>query len=137
MSQFYLQIPENEYEMTAVRASGPGGQHVNKVSTAIQLRFDIRASSLSEIQKEMLLTYRDRRISKEGVVLIHCEAHKSQVKNREAAVERLQVLIRQATQQKKKRKSTKVPRSVKEARLKSKSKRAQIKKLRKKVDRDD
>ena len=123
-------LPDHEYELTAIRSSGPGGQHVNKVSTAILLRFDIAASSLPQEAKDRLLRFSDHRITESGIVLIKADEHRSQKKNREEAVERLHDLIRQATKKKKKRTPTKVPKGAKETRLRQKAQRSATKKAR-------
>jgi ribosome-associated protein len=127
-------IPPHEYALTPIRSSGPGGQHVNKVATGFQLRFDIGASSLSDQQKAMLLQFSDQRINQEGIILIKAVKFKSQSKNREDAIERLHELIAKATRKPKKRKKTKVPKKAKEARLQAKAKRSEVKKMRKKID---
>lgn len=129
-----MSIPASEYEITAIRSSGPGGQHVNKVSTAVQLRFDIRASSLSPKAQEQLLQYPDQRITKEGVVIIRASEHRSQAKNREEAIRKLHSLIQKATRKQKKRVATQPTQPSIERRLKSKSHRSEIKKMRRKVD---
>ena len=101
-----ITIPANEIEFSAIRAQGSGGQNVNKVSSAIHLRFDINASSLTEFYKLRLLSLRDKRISKEGVVVIKAQKYRTQEKNREDALERLGEIIKGITLVKKTRKAT-------------------------------
>lgn len=128
-----ITIPAHELEISAVRSQGAGGQNVNKVATAIHLRFDIKASSLPDIYKERLLQLNDQRITKEGVVVIKAQEYRSQEQNRESALERLQDLIKSAVVIPKKRKPSKPSRSSQRKRLDSKSKRGQIKQMRSQV----
>jgi len=123
-------IPEREIDISAIRSQGAGGQNVNKVSTAIHLRFNIGASSLPDFYKEQLLKLNDQRITKEGVIVIKAQEHRSQEKNREEALRRLQELIKSVVVLKRKRRPTKPTRSSQKKRLDSKSKRAQIKSTR-------
>jgi ribosome-associated protein len=125
-------IPKEEIEINAIRAQGAGGQNVNKVSSAIHLRFDIRASSLPDVYKQRLLRLRDSRINQEGVIVIKAQNHRDRERNREEALQRLQTLIRGVAVTRKRRIPTKPSRASKQRRLDSKSKRGQQKALRRK-----
>ena len=129
-------LDENELEISAIRASGSGGQKVNKVSAAIHLRFDIDTSSLPEFYKEKLLECKDKRITKEGIIVIKSQQHRSQEQNRDEALERLVELIKSVNVVQKKRVPTKPTKGSVNRRLRSKKKHSSKKKLRGRVERE-
>jgi ribosome-associated protein len=129
-------IPSSEIDISAVRSSGAGGQNVNKVATAIHLRFDILASSLPDFYKEKLLKLNDSRISSNGVISIKAQQFRTQLQNKEDALIRLKNLIKSVSIPKKKRFVTKPSKGAKRKRLDNKAKRGQLKASRRKVDYD-
>ncbi|MGL4036471.1 alternative ribosome rescue aminoacyl-tRNA hydrolase ArfB [Kosakonia cowanii] len=132
-----VSLLEDELDITAVRSQGAGGQHVNKSSTAIHLRFDIRASSLPEYYKARLLEVSHHLISQDGWIVIKAQEYRSQEMNREAAIARLVALIKELTVVQKSRRATRPTRASKERRLSTKSQKSTVKSLRGKVRRHD
>ncbi|HCB5056517.1 TPA: aminoacyl-tRNA hydrolase [Salmonella enterica subsp. enterica serovar Paratyphi C] len=130
-----VSIADNELAITAIRAQGAGGQHVNKTSSAIHLRFDIRASGLPEYYKQRLLTASHHLISDDGVIIIKAQEFRSQELNREAAIARLVAVIKELTAEQKSRRATRPTRASKERRLSSKAQKSSVKALRGKVRR--
>lgn len=127
-------VREEELEFTAVRSQGPGGQNVNKVATAVQLRFDIRASSLPQALKDALLALPGRRVNKDGVLVLKAQSARTQEQNRAQALERLEAIVEEAAQVPKPRRPTKPTYGSRQRRLEGKSIRAQVKSARKRVD---
>ena len=128
-----ITVPDEEVQMTAIRAQGAGGQNVNKVSSAIHLRFDIHASSLPEACKQRLLALGDRRISREGIIVIKAQQYRTQEKNREDALQRLKELIQLATLVKKSRRPTRPSKRAKQKRTDTKTRRGRVKSMRGRV----
>ena len=130
-------IPSHEIAFSAIRAQGAGGQHVNKTSSAVQLRFDVRHSCLPVECKQRILNYPDQRISRQGVIVIKAQTHRSQEKNRQEATSRLESLLKKILMRQKPRKATKPSRSSVKKRLESKQQRGKLKNLRGRVGRLD
>ena len=127
-------IPDSEIEIHAVRSGGAGGQHVNKVSSAIHLRFDVKSSSLPPFYKEELLKLRDHRISGDGIITIKAQESRSQEQNRQEAFERLRLLIQSVAIPRKTRRPTKVTRGAKQRRVDEKVKRGRLKAMRGRIE---
>lgn len=133
----FTRVDQSEVELKPIRASGPGGQNVNKVASAIQLRFDSQSSSLPSYLKVRLLKLADRRINQEGVIVITARQHRTQEANRQSALERLEKIIEKAEMEPKQRKPTRPTKASIKKRLKGKTQRSQVKKLRSRVKPDD
>lgn len=133
----HTRIPLSEIEFSAVRAQGPGGQHVNKTNSAVHLRFDLMASSLPEAQKQKILTMYDHRLTDAGIIIIKSQSSTSQHRNKQAALERLREMLAAALKPVKIRHPTKPSKGAVKRRLEKKSQRSQLKTSRRKPGRDD
>lgn len=129
-----ISLPESEVELQSIRAQGSGGQKVNKTSSAVHLRFDIKASSLPLFYKQKLLALRDSRISKDGVLILKAQQYRTLEQNKQDALDRLLQLIKDATTIEKTRRPTKPTRSSQRKRMDSKTKHSRLKQLRKRAD---
>lgn len=129
----FISIPLEEVELNAMRSQGAGGQNVNKVSSAIHLRFDIKASSLPDYYKLRLLAVRDKRITRDGIIIIKAQQHRTQEQNRKDAIERLVEFLKTVAHVPKERRPTRATRGSQQKRLDSKTRRGQVKALRGKV----
>jgi len=132
-----ISIPLSEIEISAIRSQGPGGQAVNKTASAIHLRFDVSASSLPDWHKRRIFKIRDKRLTRDGVIIIKAQNQRSQERNKQEALERLAQMLAEAFQVRKKRRPTKPSRGAVTRRLNKKTQRGALKKSRGKVRRDD
>lgn len=130
----HVTIPDSEIEISAIRSQGAGGQHVNKVSSAVHLRFDMASAALPELYRSRLLKLNDKRINKDGVIIIKAQRYRDQERNRQDALERLRCLIKQAITTNKKRIPTKPTKASKRRRLDDKARRGRQKVLRRRVE---